>query len=473
LITDARNDLPDLLEADVAIAGAGPAGIVLALELARRGRQVLLVEGGGLDGPGDAASVYDNTTSGRPYPLTGSRLRWLGGTTNHWGGWVRPFDERDFSDRPAGELPGWPIDAAELAPFYRQAADWCEIGSAEYEPQAIGLQDRAKLLDLSGTGFRHRLFRFSPPTRFGTRYRDALEDHERIDCRVHLNLVALEQGDGYVRSAHAMTLDGRSCEIRARRFVVAMGGVENARFLLNQDPVPGNQADLVGRCFMDHFGFTPGLMLADSGLQYERGQVPGEDIMTVMAPEADAEGPNSCLLLSARAPDDVLPPAYWSNPVAGDAEGGHYAVSMINAPTPHRQSRITLGEERDRLGLRRPHLHWHLPSSDFEPVIDLFERWMAGVSASNRARIKWNRKAPPGDGDHVGVGYHHMGTTRMSADPAAGVVDPDGRTWDRENLYLAGSSLYPAAGFANPTLTIVALAARLAAHLDERLEAGA
>lgn len=470
MITDARKELPSTLEADVAIAGGGPAGIVLALELADKGRRVLLIEGGGRQSPGNGASLYENTTSGRSYPLTGSRLRWLGGTTNHWGGWVRPFDERDFADDPRSELPGWPIRASDLAEGYRKAADWCEVGSGEYEPSRIGLEDRAKLLDLEGTGFGHRVFRFSPPTRFGERYADALERNDNIDCRVNLNLVSLDQSDSRVQSARAVTLDGQSCTVRADQFVIAMGGVENARFLLEQDGVPGNQSDLVGRCFMDHFGFTPGLMLADAGLDYERGQLSGEDLMVVIAPERATEGPHSCLRVSAESPDDVLPPAYWANAVAGNTDGGHYKLSMINAPTPHPESRITLTDERDALGMRRPNLHWHLPPADFEPVISLFERWMETVSGRNRARVKWNRRQPPTMEDFVGVGYHHMGTTRMSADPEFGVVDPDGRVWDRDNLYLAGSSLYPAAGFSNPTLTIVALAVRMAGHLNRRLE---
>jgi choline dehydrogenase-like flavoprotein len=469
MIVDALEDLPSVLEADVAIAGAGPAGIVLALELAEAGQRVLLIEGGGTDSPGEAASVYDNSTSGRAYPLTGSRLRWLGGTSNHWGGWVRPFDDRDFTDPPPGELPGWPIDAQTMKPWYERAARWCEVPSSDYEPNSIRLKRRAHLLDLGGTGFRHGIFRFSPPTRFGSRYQEDLERNENIDCRVNLNVVELRQDGDSVRSLRAVTLNGGQCEIRARQFVLAMGGVENARFLLNQSPTPGNESDLVGRCFMDHFGFTPGMMLADEGLQYERGQMSDADLMVVMAPDKNAPGPNSCLLVSSSSPDDVLPPDYWNNPTTGDGGGMHYRISMINAPTPHRDSRITLSDERDALGLRRTHLHWHLPQSDFTPVLSLFERWMESISATNRARVKWDRQSAPLDDDHVGVGFHHMGTTRMSADPRHGVVDADSRVWGCDNLYIAGSSVYPAAGYSNPTLTIVALAVRMAEHLARKL----
>lgn len=469
MIHDAEHDLPEVLEAEVAIAGAGPAGIVLALELAERGRRVLLIEGGGLDGPGEAESSYDNTTSGRRYPLSGSRLRWLGGTSNHWGGWVRPFDPVDFEPRPDQELPGWPFGADTLSSWYERAAHWCEVDDTDYRPERIGLDDRAHLLDLDGTGFVHRIFRFSPPTRFGSRYRDALEGADNIDCRVHLNVVGLDQSDTRVRSARAVTASGVRCEIRARHFVIAMGGIENARFLLNQNPVPGNDSGLVGRCFMDHFGFTPGVLLTDAGLDYERGQIPDADLMVVMTPEPGRSQPNSGLLLKSISPDDVLPPGYWSNAHAGGRDGAHYRVSMINSPIAHPESRITLNDECDRLGLRRPHLHWHLPAAEFTPAIDLFKRWMSAVGGAGLGRIRWDKREPPGPDDHVGVGYHHMGTTRLSNAPDSGVTNPDARVWGRDNLYLTGSSLFPAAGFSNPTLTIVALASRLADHLHRRL----
>ena len=468
MITDALIDLPPTLEADVAIAGAGPGGIVLALELSKKGRKVLLIEGGGSDDPGPGASIYDNSTSGRPYPLDGSRLRWLGGTSNHWGGWVRPFDDRDFTDEPVNGLPGWPISAAELTPHYETAASWCEVDSANYRLDSLSTENRERLLDLSGTRFVNRLFRFSPPTRFGTRYRDQLASSDDIDCRVNLNLTTLIQSDSGVRSATAITMDGKQCEIRAEHFVVAMGGVENPRFLLNQQAVPGNQSDFVGRCFMDHFGFSPGSMMSRASMPYPRGQISSQDIMLVIAPESI--GPHSCFTLTPSRPDDLLPPAYWSNAIIAERDSTIYRIGMINAPTPHPESRISLSDDRDALGLRRTHLHWHLPETDFDPVIELYQALVSDLSSSGYARFKWTKQSPPAETDFVGVGYHHMGTTRMSASPDTGVVDANCRVWDRDNLFMLGSSLFPCAGFANPTLTIAALATRLAGHLNQRLE---
>jgi len=478
VIRDARQQLPEILEGEVCIAGAGPAGIVLALELAQRGRKVVLLEGGGVDSPGEAQSSYQGEAHGRPYPLLGSRLRWLGGTSNHWGGWVKPLDDIDYEDKPHFPLPGWPFGPGALADGYRAAAGWCELDADDFDPASLGQTGADRLLPLPPqSGFVHRLFRFSPPTRFGSRYRDALEQSELIECQLYLNAVSLEQGEDQVRTLVARTMDGDECRVRARHFVLAMGGIENARFLLNQDRVPGNQADLVGRCFMDHFGFTPGAMLARESLGYERGSLAGQDTMIVMAPSRDAvltEGfRNCCFLLSIDAPDPILPGDYWNSPLLGDTAGSTQRVGMINEPLPHPDSRISLLDERDALGLRRTRLHWHLPPEEFQPVLALFERWSRELASAGLARIRQLRDQYPPLDQHVGIGYHHMGTTRMSADPAFGVVDPDGRCWDRDNLYVVGSSLFPHVGYSNPTLTIVALANRLADHLASRLERAA
>ena len=476
MIKDALVDLPSRLEAEVCIVGGGPAGIVLALELARRGRRVALIEGGGLDGPGDAQSVYKGEVSGRPYPLMGSRLRWLGGTSNHWGGWVKPLDDLDFRDKPHYPMPGWPFGPAELKEWYQRAAYWCEVDEADYNLAALGSGAQQNLFALGGdTGFNNSMFRFSPPTRFGSRYRSDLESTNNLECVVNLNAVGVEQGEDRVRAVVARTLSGDQCEVRAGHFVLAMGGIENARFLLNQQTVPGNHSDLVGRCFMDHYGFTPGKLLASTDAIYERGALSGKDLMFVISPDERLvmkEGlRNSCLLLRADSPDKLLTPDYWESALFGSEQAAAmYTVAMINEPLPHVDSRITLSQEADALGMQRAHLHWHLPEPEFDPAFRIFDRFTREISKTGMGRVRQLKTNAPEIGTHVGIGYHHMGTTRMSVAPEYGVTDEFGRCWDRDNLYVAGSSLFPNVGHANPTLTIVALAARLAAHLSGRLE---
>ena len=472
MISSALKELPPYLESEVCVVGAGPAGIVLALELARKGIDVLLLEGGGLDSPGDGDSVYKGDVTGRDYPLAGSRLRWFGGTSNHWGGWVRPFDEVDFSAKPQFELPGWPIARSELDPWYDRAAEWCEVGTTEYDPDRARVTGTEHVFKFpENSAFRNSLFRFSPPTRFGRKYRSKVETSRQISCWTNLSATSLEVSEGQVRSLAARTLSGESTTVKASSFVIAMGGIENARFLLNQESLPGNQSSLLGRCFMDHFGYSPGVVLASGALSYQRYSHSGLDLMPVIAPSPDFMSanklPNACMTLKPMEPDPFLPPQYHGNygrrSRSGDAV--NFRVTMINEPYPHPESAVVLSDEVDRLGLKRLILNWHLPEDEYKRVLRVFGEFVNEVSALGFARVKWTRSSPTPLSKTPGVGFHHMGTTRMSSSPDHGVVDAHCRLWDHENLYIAGSSVFPVAGYSNPTLTIVAMASRLAAHL--------
>jgi choline dehydrogenase-like flavoprotein len=132
---------------------------------------------------------------------------------------------------------------------------------------------------------------------------------------------------------------------------------------------------------------------------------------------------------------------------------------------PDRDNRVSLGRSRDALGTPRVELNWGLRDADTRSIAG----WLETFDATVRERgLGW--VLMPGEDwpEHVVGGPHHMGTTRMAADPGRGVVDADCRVHSSDNLYVLGSSVFPTGGYANPTLTIVALALRLADHLRAR-----
>ena len=127
---------------------------------------------------------------------------------------------------------------------------------------------------------------------------------------------------------------------------------------------------------------------------------------------------------------------------------------------PDPESRVTLSAERDALGMPRTVLHWRVGDAVHESVYRLQEVLGQELAARGVGRLI------PGEGEpRYTDASHHMGTTRMGHGPQDGVVDTEGRVFGTDNVFLAGSSVFPSVGHQNPTFTLVALALRMAEHL--------
>jgi choline dehydrogenase-like flavoprotein len=503
VLTDARGlEANATLSADLCIVGAGAAGITIAHELLGSGLDVVLVEGGGLQPTersqrlyeAEMLTVYRSREKDGDYPLS-SRLRYFGGTTNHWKGWCRPLEAIDFEARDWIPGSGWPIELAELRPWYDRAAELVEIPPYEAEHGAGRTEGLRRTLLDGNQRLLTRVFHFSPPTRFGQVYRQALAESPEVRVLLESNALRLRAAaDGSrVRRLEVRAEDGPDFVVQARAFVLAAGGIENPRLLLLSDAEQpgglGNGNDQVGRCLMDH------PHLSRFGLAALRG--PGHDEHFARFYATREEDPLlGCrtLAIFCLAPEvqraERLMNCFVSLPERKDGLGGFSgAVSATGAAidgwgpqagaldrplaarlslraeqAPNPDSRVRLVDARDRLGLRKVSVEWALTPTDAASIRRTVELLSDEVAASSLGRIRidadedepW-RRVKPGD--------HHIGTTRMGTDPATSVVDGDGRLHGVHNLWVAGSSLFPTCGASNPTLTIVALAARLADHL--------
>lgn len=470
---------PRELNADICICGAGPAGIVLALELARRRPdwRIVLLEGGGRSLATERERVlYDVGLGAKSYAVSASRRRMLGGTSGHWGGWCKPLDPEDFTAPAAWSVPDWPITLDELQPFLAPAHVWCEIPSDRYDPAEVRARQPQRFLELPADGpVAERLFRFSPPTRFGTRYLDDLTGQPNLDCLLHANLHALQRRGDRIVSVSVRALDGKPITITADRFVLAQGGLETTRTLLNlrgdaSDDGEGLCSPHLGRHFADHYGVRPGTVLAPAELGYRRMVDETTAVMPVLAPSPDALGQaerqNVCLMLDPDPSADALPAAYATHAALGfpPRTFWNYRTQMIVEPRPHPDSRITLTDARCELGLRRAHLDWRIHPEDTASALTFFDDFSAVLAQTGQGRTRLTYEATAARLASANGANHHLGTIRFAHDPKDGVADPDGRLHDMENLYVASSALFPRYGYSNPTLTIVALAIRLASR---------
>ena len=251
-----------VLQADVVIIGGGVAGITMALELERGGIDTILLESGG-ESPDEATRDLNRGTSTElPYRFAdGSRCRFLGGSSNCWGGWCRPFDRWDFERRPWVAHSGWPLAATDLAPYYPRTHDYLDLGSFDYDLRrvvaAVGRRDVADLpvrrdvvpprspvsrhrrSSASSTAMRSPAAAMYAPS--STRMRSPWRTPPTVGPSPPF--VVAPSG-----AARSWPLGGL--------VVLAAGGIENPRLLLASNGVRpagiGNERDLVGRFFMDH-----------------------------------------------------------------------------------------------------------------------------------------------------------------------------------------------------------------------------
>ncbi|HEY0502161.1 MAG TPA: GMC family oxidoreductase [Lysobacter sp.] len=538
---------PADIEADICIIGSGAAGLAIAWAFLGTTARVCIVEGGGLIADERNQALFEGASVGVPeFDPGASRLRAFGGTCNFWGRGCIPL--ANLAPREWVPHSGWPIEFADLEPHYRRASTFCGLEPHEIGEDSFLTPSARRPLAFDVEALEHKTFASSPMI-FGHNYRDAFERADNMVVLLHANLLGLEAAPsaGAVRQARIGTLDGRRGMVRARHYVLACGGIENARLLLSSNSLVaeglGNQHDLVGRFFMDHPSGKLGTLFTeephvvtrpyDRNVPKGRPQLHPEICLSEQAQrthrilsgrvrpfafeEPVPEGLQALRDLRAaiRArrrhenwaikarvcgrrngePDYIakaMPPAEDIRALtlrvglnAGDIAKA-FGRKLTRKPTvrtervdligyfeqePNRDSRITLGEEHDALGLRKVSVDWRLTELDrhtYRTAAKLFGGELARACNGRFQPESWldDEAAVP----QVFGTSHHMGTTRMADDPRDGVVDRHCKVHGIDNLHIAGSSVFPTGSWAFPTFTIIALSLRLAEHLRTRLE---
>jgi len=513
MLVDARTvPANKVIETDVCIVGAGAAGITLAREFIGKPFRVCLLESGGFDFEENTQDLYRGDNAGFHVPLSVARLRYFGGSTNHWGSYCRPLDEIDFETRDWVPHSGWPFKKSELDPYYERAQAVCQLGPYRYDPQYWQTQSKAPL-PLAGNRVVTAIFQMREPAlRFGAAYRDEIVKAVNVTTFLRANLLGLETyaGAQAVKRARVGCIEGNHFSVNAKLFILAAGAIENARLLLLSKDAGGkglgNRNGLVGRFFMSHALCKPGLFLPSDPLipaalyLYETPATGSLKIIghLTLAPETQRQnrllnfnaslkfpvpvavaGLNSAKRLAKREfdtfatdlrniiadMDGVAAAAYWKIR-AGVVPAQAFSLTCAIEQCPNPDSRVSLSSERDALGQQRVRLDWRLTAADKNTLKRSLEIIGAELGHAALGRLKIDL----GEGDNawpevVQDGGHHIGTTRMHVDPKQGVVDGNCRVHDVANLFVAGSSVFPTSGHANPTLTIVALALRLGAHV--------
>ena len=485
-----------VLTPDLAIVGGGPAGISLALALAESGQNTLLLEAGGQSFDAGVQKLYQGRETGVAYPaMDGGRLRYFGGSTNHWGGWCRPLDKIDFESRPGLPHSGWPFGRSEIEPYFARAQALVEAGPWLYDTADDAASDNGAMLSLAPGGVYTSWFQFSKtrggvlPTHFGDRYRRDLSRAAKITPLLNANVtgVRLSHDARQVDHLDVATLSGNRFTVKPRFTVLAAGAMETARLLLASNDVMaagvGNANDLVGRFFADHpiprnvatlvlfdgrmAGFYTNFLALPNGAVLRAALSPRAEFLRRHNVVGSLTTIENEAKLDSFATAAVETTAEALGVDASRAKAFSLGCGMELAPDPDR--RLMLNDARDALGMPQMTLNMTISDDDFvhfrQTLAELGRQLLAAKSGmihlSYSQRHEWLAA--------MDWGNHHLGTTRMSADPRQGVVDADSKVHGIANLYVAGSSVFPTYGSSNPTLNLVALTLRLADHLKRAM----
>lgn len=519
-----------VIDVDLCIVGGGPAGIGVAVPfLDSPATKVALIESGALEFDESTQELAEGESLGQDYfPMKETRIRAFGGSSWSWGGINAPLDEIDFEKRSWVPLSGWPISRSDLDPYYEHAK---RVGRV-INPDASAAGTEGFFGDDHGPtpSTRWAEIYFTAPTRFSKVYAKPFEQSKNVATYLHSTAVEIETNDSQSRVAgiRLATLAGSTYTIRARNYVLAGGGIENARLLLvsgNRDRGGlANDNDMVGRYFQEHPRLHDNYLLpADSSQLASRVDGAAGTLNFSRLGLSDAAQEEDGLLnyivnlsfgyagqltdqfQAVRRIANASRKPWSDSPYFQDVGGGPNTVRWQDVKTaikkPHRsiqsvvgavlepsrmrqyiqiesnveqvadpENRIVLTEDEDALGIPLARLHWRLADEEertyrrgLELIVEALDRYSPGLKDG---RMDYPEPWP---GKVYGC-WHHIGTTRMDANPSSGVVDADCRVHGIDNLFMAGSSVFPTGGATSPTLTIVALGLRLAEHLGANLD---
>lgn len=493
--------------ADVVVIGSGPAGYFAAWRLASKGRQVVVLEAGDTRPDLDASQYMELDGQGFPVRRANVGLSWqLGGASNLWAGRSAPLEPSDMTPEN-----GWPISYDTLEPYYNTVAKIMGLTSMEeMRVEGTGMNpgsDWAALTNDPAVSLKR--FQWSvPPFNTRTALLAAAEKFSNLTVVTGARVLAFDSLDETVTHANVASVGGDTHKLSAKTFVLAAGGVESPRILLNSSGGSGlgNSSGRVGAYFSTHPKMNIGTLelnrpvsiasplfadvtRGDKNLRFGLGlaQTPQtsprlnhyvqfsqrfEKIGTYAIEEAQrlfsggrgrgTGAIGAAAVAAGRIVFNTLGRSgVWRKRASTLTLRGFFDQHV------HADNRVELAEEKDTFGMAKARIHWDIRPEDVTSIRAfaadlevLFERYDVG-------KLKLTLPDDPKDWPLTSIHSHFLGTLRMGDDPQTSVTNADGRLHDVDNLYICGSGVFPSYGNANPFLSIAALALRTADRIND------
>jgi choline dehydrogenase-like flavoprotein len=514
----------ETFESDVLIVGSGAVGLLMAIDLARKGENVVLLEAGSNSVTSDSQRFFETAIS-EGMNLEGlhlGRFRALGGTTHFWGGQLVPMSPIVFEDRPwLGNNTNWPIGFDELSPFYDSVFDILGMRDVLRSDSDVSKASKCEIGGLPET-VEYFYTRWTPESNFARLF--AAELKSLTNLRVYMNapvtgIVAGETSDK-ILGVSVIDVQGRKHTFVSKNVVLANGTIEIARLLMmplacGKRPV-WHDSPWLGKGYMDHvdcivgnvhpinknkfhnlfdnvvlnrFKYQPKLKLSSHGQRdlqllgvachfifrssisenVANAKIFFKALLKGRLSGSLSEIPSRLVTIFSVGLPMVIRYVRYRRIYSPTDQGIQLRLTAEQSLSP--KSNLVLRQEVDSLGMPLISIRWHVDPSVMK-TLSRFSAIVKNYFESNKiANVELDAKVTGEDADFltsIDDANHHMGMARMSDAVEDGVVDRNLQVHGVSNLYVAGAAVFPSTGFENPTFTSMALGLRLSEFLRQK-----
>ena len=500
--------------ADICIIGSGAASLAMLTRLYSTKYKVLVIEAGDENITEQSQQLYDVITPYHPFDgARNGRFRVFGGSTTRWGGQSLPIDKIDFEPREWLPNSGWPISYDTIANYYAEVDNFLDLHSNSYEDDIYALLAKSPMPVTEE--LKLKFSKWSPTPNLREKYRGKINNSTNVFLLKNASVTNLKLTEDFsaVDTVTIKNINSKVGTVKAKNYILACGGIENARLLLASNlelnTGIGNTYDLVGRFLQDHPNAEVGNLIPTSKnnqayLNYfyvkKTRFLPRFFFSEIFQASKKILNTNAYIQFQSQDNDAFsIAKEIYRKQIRGELSlselklalklikelpellsmAKHYYINnkvftpkalaklhIIMETPPLWENCISLSAELDRLGTPKAIIKWKVDEKVHHTLLECTHVLKSYFASSNMGEVvveKW--LYTENWADNIKDAKHHIGTTRMANSKEKGVVDKNCKVFGTDNLYIAGSSVFPTSGHSNPTATIIALSLRLVDHI--------